>query len=91
MANDQNILADLAVAVDVFTGGSDSQCEGCPKVLARGSVFTRNMSLHRRSWPYTDMQLSHKLDYSDYMIRNVYPLILERIIVKKIHLDIIEN
>jgi len=39
MANDQNILADLAVAVDMFNGGSDSQCGGCPKVLARGLVL----------------------------------------------------
>lgn len=51
MANDQNISADLAVAVDMFDSGSDSQCGGCPKVLARGSVFARNMSFHRRSWP----------------------------------------
>jgi len=49
MANDQNISADLAVAVDMFNGGSDSQCGGCPKVLARGSVFARNMSFRRRS------------------------------------------
>ena len=53
MTNDQNILADLAVAVDMFNGGSDSQCGGCPKVLARGSVFARNMSFRRRSWPCT--------------------------------------
>ena len=94
MTNDQNILADLAVAVDMFNGGSDSQCGGCPKVLARGSVFARNMSFRRRSWPCTgsrQIQLSDKLDCSDYMIQSVYPLIPERITVKKIYLDIIEN
>jgi len=34
MANGQNLLADLAVAVNMFDGGSDSQCGGCPRVLA---------------------------------------------------------
>ena len=39
----------------------------------------------------SDIQLSHRLDYSNYMIRSVYPLVPEMAIVKKIHLDIIEN